>query len=288
MKTFIILTSAAEHLAESLRKKGKNFELILPKKNKEGQRFFPDGEVYMRVSEADSLKQKRVIVLHSGAPNPNDGLIELELALQILKNHKIKSEVFFTYFPYSRQDKIFQLGEINAAENLIQKIVNYYKVKKIYIVDPHFGGMRWLKKYPIISISGIHLLMQKTKEDFGQDVLFLSPDKGGERRTGISGLNKKRINSFEVKTLSSKISMKGKTIGVVDDIIGTGGTLLRFYEFAKKSGAKKVIALIAHGALDSGIQRIRRSFVKLYLTNTINRKEANVDITDLIAKAIKI
>ena len=80
--------------------------------------------------------------------------------------------------------------------------------------------------------------------------------------------------------------MEGKTIGVVDDIISTGGTLLRFYEFAKKSGARRIIALITHGVLDAGVKKIKNNFTKLYLTNTINKKEANVDITDLIANAI--
>lgn len=283
----IILTSAAEYLAENLGSKGRKFKFIFPEKNREGRRFFPDGEVYLKISAISSLKGKRVVVLHCGAPEPNSGLIELELILQILKDHKIKPEVFFTYFPYGRQDKIFEFGETNFAQSLIRKIINYYQVRKIYIIDPHFSKSEWLKKYPVISVSAVPFLIKKSREDFGQDILFLSPDKGGKKRIGIGGLNKKRINSFEIKLFASKIAIKGKTVGVVDDIIGTGGTLVRFYEFAKKSGAKKIIALITHGVLDKGIQRIKKIFTKLYLTNTINRKEANVDIGDLISDALK-
>ena len=288
MRTSIIFTSGTEHLAANFRKKTKNFEFIIPGKNKEGERFFPDGEVYTRISRVNDLKNKKVIVLHSGAPSPNAGLIELELILQILKDHKIKPEVFFTYFPYGRQDKVFQLGEASVAESLVKKLINYYKVRRIYAIDPHFGKTEWVKKYPIISISIVPFLAEKIKEDFGENILFLSPDKGGKRRTGIFGLNKKRTNSFQTEPLSLKIDVRGKIIGVVDDIIGTGGTLLRFYEFAKNSGAKKVIALITHGVLDKGVKKIKKKFTKLYLANTISRKEANFDITDLIVDAIKI
>jgi len=144
---------------------------------------------------------------------------------------------------------------------------------------------RGLKNTPF-NISAIPLLIKRIKEDFSQDVLLLSPDKGGKRRTKIPGLKKKRINSFKVKQFSSKIIAKGKIIGVVDDIIGTGGTLLRFYEFAKNAGAEKIIALITHGVLDTGIKKIKKRFTKLYLTNTIDKKEANVDITDLISRAL--
>ena len=82
----------------------------------------------MRILKADQLRGKRVIVLHSGAPKPNEGLTELELILQILRDNQIKPEVFFTYFPYGMQDKVFERGETNVAENLVEKLINYNKV----------------------------------------------------------------------------------------------------------------------------------------------------------------
>jgi len=165
MRISIVFTSTAEHLLENLKKKAKNLEFIVPEKNKEGKRFFPDGEVYMRIRSVKNLKNKRVIVLHSGAPNPNDGLIELKLMLHILKDHGIKPELFFTYFAYGQQDHVFQRGEGNVAENLIKKFLNYYGVKKIYAIDPHFGKMNWVKKYPIISVSPVQNLLERAKKD---------------------------------------------------------------------------------------------------------------------------
>jgi ribose-phosphate pyrophosphokinase len=286
MKTSFILTSTTEYLLASLKRKANNFEFVFSGKNKEGKRFFPDGEVYIRIAEVNNLRDRRVIVLHSGAPNPNEGLVELEMILQILKDHKIKPELFFTYFPYGKQDRAFENGEANIAESLIKKLIDYYRVKKIYIIDPHFAKMEWIKKYPLTSIATASFLIEKAKKDLGQNIMFLSPDKGGKRRTGISGIKKKRIDSFRVESFSPKINVQGKTIGVVDDLLETGGTLLKFYEVMRKSGADKIIALITHGVLDSGIKKIKKKFLKTYLTNTINKKEANVDITDLIVDNI--
>lgn len=287
MKNFIIIpTSTAEHLAKGIKSKGKSLEVILPEKNRERKRYFPDNEVYMKISKADKLRGERVVVLHSGAPMPNKGLIELELILEILKDNKVKPEVFFTYFPYSQQDKVFEKGETNAAENLLKKLVSYYKVKKIYIIDPHFGGRNWVKKYPIIGVSAVPYLIKKAWRDFDENILFLSPDKGGKRRTGFSGIEKERLTSFKVKIFSQKLDLKGKIVGAVDDILETGGTLLRFYEFAEKSGAKKVIVLITHGVLPLSVSKIEKRYSKLYLTNTIKQKEANVDVIDLISKTL--
>jgi len=286
MRTYLIPISAAEHLGKNILKKNGDLEVIFPNFSRDGKRYFPDGEVYMRILKANKLKGKRVIVLHSGAPRPNEGLIELELILQILRDNKIKPEVFFTYFPYGMQDRVFEKGETNAAENLIEKLVNFYKVKKIYIINPHFGGRKWVKKYPIVNISAVPILMEEAEKEFGKDVLFFSPDIGGRRRTQISGFKKKRLNSFNVKMFSSKINLRGKIVAVVDDMIKTGGTLLKFYEIAKKSGTKKILALATHGVIPGGVSKIKKKYSKLYLTNTINQKKANMDITDLILKSI--
>jgi len=286
MKTFIIPTSAAEHLMKSFLTKTKAFKVIFPAKSKDEKRYFPDGEIYMRILKANRLRDKKVVVLHSGASKPNEGLTELELILQILRDNQIKPEVFFTYFPYGMQDKVFERGETNVAENLVEKLINYYKVKKIYIIDAHFGGRKWVKKYPIVNISAVPILIKKAEEDFGKDILFLSPDTGGQRRTGISGMEKERLDSFNVEMFSKKLNLKGKTVGVIDDMIKTGGTLLKFQEVVKKARAKKIIALVTHGVIPTGISKIKNKYSKLYLTNTIKQKRANVDITDLILKTI--
>jgi len=284
MRNFLIPTSSVEYLAKSILRKTEAFEIVFLDLNRDRKRYFPNGEIYIRILKANKLRGKRVIVLHSGAPRPNEGLVELELILQILKNYKVKPEVFFTYFPYGMQDKIFGGGEINVAENLVEKLVNYYKVRKIYVIDPHFGGRKWVKKYPIVSISAVPLLIKKVKDDFAGNILFLSPDKGGRRRTKISGFKKERRNSFSVKIFSPKINLKGKIVAVIDDMVKTGGTLLKFYEVAKKEGAKKIIALVTHGVIPSGVSKIKKKYSKLYLTNTISQKEADIDITNLIFK----
>jgi len=63
METVIIPTSKAEHLAESLEKKTRNFVFLFPGKNKDGKRIFPDGEIYVRIPETSQFKNKKVIVL---------------------------------------------------------------------------------------------------------------------------------------------------------------------------------------------------------------------------------
>lgn len=285
----IIPTFQARHLAPKIRAANpasSTTELLHPGFNRDGKRFFPDGEVYAKIEEAETLRNKKVMVLHSGAPRANSGLIELELILQILKDsaaHPI--EVFFTYFPYGMQDRVFEKGETNVAENLVEKLMDYYRVKKIYIVDAHFAGRQWIKKYPITLLSALPLLKKQAETDLGSDIVYISADKGGKRRTGIKGVSKKRENSHTT-TIEGMEKLKGivknRTVAIVDDLIETGGTLSKLYGECKRNGAREVTTLITHGVLNSGIKRIAKTYPKIYLTNTINRKEANIDITNLI------
>lgn len=289
MKTYLIPTSQSLHLAKRILEKNGNFKVVFPDLNKEGKNSFPDGEIYMRLSKVKEIKGKRVIVLHSGSPKPNQGLVKLELLLQVLKDNDIKPEVFFSYFPYGRQDKVFAEGETNAAENLIHKLIEHYKVKRIYVIEPHFAERDWVKNYPIINISVTPFLMEKVKNDFGKNILFLAADKGGQRRFKIAGFDKVRKNSYQIELkLSEKLknSIRGKVVCLVDDLVETGETLLKAGDLVKKYGAKKVVCLLSHALLKEAVEKIRKKFAKVYLTNTINQpKIPQIDITQLILKA---
>ncbi len=285
---FIITTTQASHLIKKIKHE-KNFHLIYPGLNRDKKRFFLDGEVYVKIPESSDLKNKEVVVLHSGAPKPNEGLQELELILQILRDCNANPiSVLFSYFPYGMQDSIFDKGETNVAENIVDKLVSYYGVKKIYIIDAHFCGRKWAMKYPIFHISALPLLIKEAENQYGE-ILFVSPDMGSKRRTGIPGFKKRRINSKNINICSlgiSKNKLKGKTVAIVDDVIQTGGTLLKIHHECKKLKAKNIIALISHGLLNCGINKVEEKYSNLYLSNTINRNNSNVDISPLLIEIL--
>ena len=80
--------------------------------------------------------------------------------------------------------------------------------------------------------------------------------------------------------------VKGRIVGAVDDILETGGTMERFFRECRDCGAKDVFAVVTHGVLNEGIDLVKRLFSDLYLTNTINRRAANYDVTNDIAEAL--
>lgn len=279
----ILPTSKVFHLLPYL--KDERFSVIKPEFNRDNKNIFPDGEVYVKLSKTNYLKEGKVVILHSGSPNPNSGLVELEMILSILRSFGVSDlEVFFTYFPYGMQDKVFQIGETNAAEDLVTKLLYYYKVKKIYAIEPHFSKELWLEKYPFVSISAHEIMIESAKKKH-QNVIFVAPDLGHERRTKIKGFKKTRVDSYNVTIEHDKSfmeSLEGKTVGVIDDIIETGGTMCKFYDECEKYHLKEIFAVATHGIMKSGIERIREKYKTLYLSNTVATQEANVNIVSLI------
>jgi ribose-phosphate pyrophosphokinase len=256
-------------------------------KNLDGKRCFPDGEIYVSLPEISKIKG-RTVILHSGSPQPIEGLIELEIILNILKNYNVGLlEIFFSYFAYAQQDKIFFPGETVVSEDFIKKFINFYGVKKIYVIDGHFSVCDWVKKYPIINISALDILKREALEEF-PSLMYLAPDMGSQKRNKIKGINKKRLNSFTTKFSKKNIlkKVRGQNVGVIDDLVETGGTLANFYDECKKYKAKNVCALITHGVLKKGMERINQKYSKVYITNSIKSKYTNVDISNLIMKNI--
>jgi len=282
----IIPTLHADRLA-GLMPMPNGGEIVFLEGNREGKRFFPDGEVYVKLPKTGL--NERIVILHAGAPDPNAGIVELEMLLCMLAELGHKNiEIFFSYFPYGMQDNPKHTGETNAAENLIKKLVNYYHVKLIYTLDAHFFGQSWFGKYPIKNISASPILKEEALKNYPSAV-FLAPDQGSQRRMMLQGVTKKRINSFEIDIVHDEnfISVvKDQVVGVIDDLVETGGTAVKFAELCKKVGAKDVIALITHGLLESGVQRLKKSYSKVYITNSIKCDGANIDVSSLILNEI--
>ncbi|MDD5039729.1 MAG: ribose-phosphate pyrophosphokinase-like domain-containing protein [Patescibacteria group bacterium] len=287
MQLTIIPTSTTHHLAKKLVN-APHITVMVPDTNKDGTYYFPDGERYTRLSKVSEIKD-RAVILHAGQPHPNKGLAELEMLVSILHNAEIDNiEIFFTYFPYGMQDKVFEHGETNVAENFLKKLTSYYKVRQIYAIDAHFHGRLWATNYPFHNITALPLLKQAALKLY-PDMVFSTPDAGSHRRTGISGTKKKRIHSYHTEIHSDEQfgqMVQGKMVGVIDDLLETGGTLDRFYDTAIKCGARDVVALITHGVLESGIDRITHKYKHLFLANTIEQERANVDVSPLIIKTL--
>jgi ribose-phosphate pyrophosphokinase len=102
------------------------------------------------------------------------------------------------------------------------------------------------------------------------DLAVVSPDAGGMKRAELlrealeAALGKPVGKGLAEKYRSAGVvsgdlfvgDVKGRTALIVDDLISTGGTLLRAATSARAAGAKRVLALVTHGLFMAGAEAL--------------------------------
>lgn len=263
-----IVTPSAEHLDVDAT------ELAVHPRN--GNRRFPDEEVYVQIEQLESIAH--ALLIHAGQPHPNRGLAYLYGALELLAEHGCSVTVAFSYVPYGRQDAEFHGGTLNYARSMLRKLTQYYDVGRIYAVDPHFGHREWVREFPVETLRAFPIIQRHVEMD---DYVVVGPDLGAVERFGIPGFEKERKGAYDVD-LTGNLDVDGRDVLVFDDLIGTGGTLVEAFHRLRSQGAETVAAAAVHGVLPDGVKRVRETYDALYLTNTIAGDAANVRIEPLI------
>lgn len=287
----VISGSSSEKLAKKLSQKLKA-NLV-----KTEVRKFPDGE--SKITLKGNLSKKKSVVIQSVYPPVDTNLIQ-GLSL-ISKAKEISSEVIaiIPYMGYARQDREFLPGEI-VTMKVLGRLFKGAGASKIITVDIH--SVLGLNYFPIksINVSAIPDLVKYFVKLRLKNPLVISPDQGGKKRaeefavklgTECIALEKARDRKngkVEIKTKNVS-EVNGRDLILVDDMISTGGSIIKATKFLKKQNCKRVFVACTHALLmNNAEQKIRKAGVtRIISTNTIPNKTSLVDVSGTILKAVK-
>ncbi|ADT83913.1 ribose-phosphate diphosphokinase [Thermococcus barophilus] len=275
----VVLGSGAQHLKEEIRRKVQNYgkELLEVEIKK-----FPDGEKYVRVPGEGN----RVIVVQSTHFPQDEHIIELLLLGDALKEKGFEKLIAVVpYLAYSRQDRVTKDGEPISVRAVMKTMGIYYD--ELYVFDLH--NPKTLEFFPgkAVNLSPARAIADYFKDKLGEGIV-LAPDKGAlERAKAVaeilnvefSHFEKKRISPTEVQMTPVDIDVTGKNVLIVDDIISTGGTMIRAANILRRMGAKKIYVVATHGVFAEGaIERVSRAVDELAVTNTIPTPVSKISI----------
>ncbi|NIQ05332.1 MAG: hypothetical protein GWO20_06280 [Candidatus Korarchaeota archaeon] len=320
----IILASGAEHLKGSLHDKG--YSVFMSDVNYDGNRFFYNGDLYTRLARLEDLQHHPVCVIQSGTYSsadakekftPQDRIFETLQILRLLQHPTSVSKVghkeykyapidppskvvlLLTYMPCGKQDHAVRTGESVSALVVLELCFAY--CPQIAIIDPHPWKVAWFRTLKaqgnLIKLSMVPYLLEEIKERF-PDARLLAPDEGAQARLGLNGFGKKRKNSVQSE-LIGEVYVKGEHVVFIDDMILTGGTLLRTREKMLKEGVEMFAFAATHALpLMSGEDNLQRVVdtlgENLLVTNTVPSKtfvkhypDVTLDCTDLIHKFLQ-
>ena len=259
-------------------------------------RVFADGE--SKITLNGKISKKKSIVVQSIYPPVDTNLIQA-LSL-ITKVKETSSEVIavIPYMGYARQDREFLPGEI-VTMKVLGKLFRGAGASKIIAVDIH--SMMGFKHFTIKTknVSAIPELVQYFKKLSLKNPLVVSPDQGGKDRAEefakeldseyIALVKKRDRKTGKVKIITKNVNeVKNRDLILVDDMISTGGSIVKATQFLKKQKCKKVYVACTHALLmNDAEKRIKKAGVtKIVSANTIPGKTSIVDVSNAIAKAI--
>lgn len=275
----------ARRLAKKLKAKFVSSEL----------RTFPDGESKVTIS---GKPKGKIIVVNSTYPPVDTNLMQT-LSL-ISKARQFSKNVIcaIPYMGYARQDREFLPGEI-VTLSVIAKLLAAAGASKVIVVDMHsMLGLRHFK-IPIRNVSAVPELANYLKKLRLKDPLVVSPDLGGKERakefakfygTNYIALQKQRDRKTgKVQIMTANLNgVQGRDLVLVDDMISTGGSIVKATQFLKKQKCGRVFVACTHALLiDNAEKKIKKSGVSAIISaNTIPGNTSIVDVSGVIAKAI--
>ena len=258
-------------------------------------RVFPDGE--SKITFGHIPKNSIVLVVQSTYPPVDTNLLQ---ALSIISQvRKVSSKIYaiIPYMGYARQDRQFLSGEV-VTMSIIARMIQAAGAKKVVAVDIHSKTALNHFKIPKENISAVPELAKYFKKLKLKNPLVVSPDMGGSLRakkfarllnTDFITLKKSRNRKTgKVQIKSSKVDVHGRDLIVVDDIISTGGSIIKATQFLKKQKCKRVFVACTHGLFVGDAEsKIKKAGVsQIISTKTIPRNTSPDDISGVIAESI--
>ncbi len=223
-------------------------------------------------------------------------------------------------YPYSRQHKKKGREGLTAAR--FGQIMEFLGVARIITLDIHSREIEnCFNRTRLENLHASYQVIQKLADIIDvndDDLVVVSPDTGAVDRNKFyaSTLQKplallykerdyskvtKSANDSNITDMKLLGDVNGKIVFMADDMLGTGGTLLKAMKFLRAQGAKQVICAVSlpffsGSAIDDFDAAFREGrFTRIIGTNAVNHDDLlkkewyiQADVTTLFAQIISL
>lgn len=231
------------------------------------EREFEDGEHKARPLEIG----RDVYVIQSlhGGPemSANDKLCRLLFFIGALKDAgAARVTAVVPYLCYARKDRRTKPNDPVTTRYIAQmfEAVGTDTIVTLEVHNP--TAFENAFRCRTVALTSTPLLVDYAKKITDEGLCVISPDAGGDKR---AELFREMLEAARGHPIGKAIAEKHRSAGVVsghlfagkvaghtalivDDLISTGGTLLRTAKAARAAGARRVIALATHGLFMTG------------------------------------
>jgi ribose-phosphate pyrophosphokinase len=268
---------------------------------------FANGEIFVRYRE--SVRGCDAFVVQSMSAPINQALVESLIMVDALKRGSAKRiTVVLPFYPYARQDKKHR-GREPISARLVADLFKTAGADRMMAVDLHTSQIQGFFDGPVDHLFALPLLAQyvRSRVDVAR-LAIVSPDAGrvrvAERWTQVLGgcplafIHKSRDPLVPNEAVANRVvgDVRGRVCVLVDDMIDTGGTIVKAADALYDYGAADVIIAATHAVFSGpAVDRLKNSRVsEVVVTNTLPLTEekrfdklTELSIAPLIARAIR-
>ena len=266
---------------------------------------FANGEIFVRFKE--SVRGCDAFVMQSHTTPINTWIMEQMIMVDALKRASAKRiTVIAPFYGYARQDKKHR-GREPISARLMADLFKAAGADRLITVDLHTSQIQGFFDGPVDHLFALPLLADHIAARVDLDrITVVSPDAGrvrvAEKWTDILGaplaiIHKRRDPDTpnEVRVFEVVGDVRDRVCIVVDDMIDTGGTIVKAADTLFENGAAEVIVAATHGILsEPAAQRLQESRIsEVVVTNTLPIPEDRqfekltiLSIAPLLAQAI--
>jgi len=271
-------------------------------------RTFASGEIYARFEV--SIRGCDLFLIQTFGEPVNEWLMETLIMIDAAKRASAKRiTVVAPYYPYSRQDKKGR-GREPISARLVADLLKTAGADRVMSVDLHAAQIQGFFDGPVDHLFAKPVLLdyfERTLSEEDRKILtVVSPDMGRVRVADtwsdslgapLAIIHKRRdpkvANQVSVHEIVGTV--EGRTCLLVDDMIDTGGTIVKAAQALKANGAHRVIVAATHAIFsDPASERLQDASIdEVVITDTIPLTESRrwdkltiLPIAPLLARAI--
>lgn len=246
-------------------------------------RQFADGEIYLQIEE--NVRGTDVFVVQPTCTPVDRHLMELLLMIDALKRASAERiTAVLPYYGYARQDRKDQ-PRVPISAKLVASMIERAGADRILALDLHAAQIQGFFDVPVDHLFAAPVMIEYFKPQEISHLTVVSPDAGGVERArafakrlkaplAIIDKRREEVNVAEVMHIIGRV--RGRNCLIVDDLIDTGGTLVKATEALLEKGATSVSACATHAVLSGpAVERIEKADLKeVVFTNSIPLSEA--------------
>lgn len=249
---------------------------------------FRDGFPNLRIEDVKSLRNQDVAFLAS-LDTPAEVFRQLSVIFEIPRLVVRSLTILLPFYPVGTMERVDLEGQVATASSLARMLsLTPFTISgpaQVVIFDIHALQERFYFTDAVIPRleTAIPLLRDRLKDDGEAAIAF--PDEGAQKRFGgmfperhIILCHKIRQGDKRVVTIQEG-EPEGRHVVIVDDLVMTGGTLLRCAEALGEAGADRVSAYVTHGVFpeNSWEKFLDAGFYRFWLTDSCPKTVAAVE-----------